>query len=46
MKFKISTVKNEFPSMEKSVEELSGLKVNVGVLGGEHAWLASIHEYG
>lgn len=26
--------------------DLNGLTVNVGVLEGEHAWLASIHEYG
>lgn len=45
-KIKITTHKNEFPKMEKSIEDLNGLRVNVGVLGGEHAWLASIHEYG
>lgn len=42
----IKTAKNDFPKMEASIAELNGLKVNVGVLGGEHAWLASIHEYG
>lgn len=42
----IKTTKNDFPKMEASIAELNGLKVNVGVLGGEHAWLASIHEYG
>ena len=45
-KVKITTKKNDFPSMEKSIADLNGLKVNVGVLEGEHAWLASIHEYG
>ena len=39
------TDRNEFPSMRRSIEDLNGLKVSVGV-GGEHAWLASIHEYG
>lgn len=32
--------------MEKAAKGLNGKKVNVGVLGGEHAWLAGIHEYG
>ena len=45
-KVKIATRKNDFPSMQKSIEDLNGIKVNVGVLEGEHAWLASIHEYG
>lgn len=45
-KIKVTTHKNDFPKMEKSISDLNGLKVNVGVLGGEHAWLASIHEYG
>ena len=43
---KMKTLKNDFPKMEKSIADLNGLKVNVGVLEGEHAWLASIHEYG
>lgn len=46
VKIKVTTSKDEFPKMEKSISDLNGLKVNVGVLGGEHAWLASIHEYG
>ena len=40
------TIKNEFPSMKKNMELLDGKGVEVGVLKGEHAWLASIHEYG
>lgn len=40
------TVKNDFPKMEASLKGLNGKKVNVGVFGGEHAWLAGIHEYG
>lgn len=39
-------VKNQFPSMEAAIAELNGTKINVGCLEGEHAWLASIHEYG
>ena len=46
MGVKWKTVKNEFPKMEQSIKSLSGKKVKVGVLGGEHAWLAGIHEYG
>lgn len=41
----IKTTKDEFPSMRRCIDDLNGLKVNVGV-GGEHAWLAAIHEYG
>lgn len=33
--------------MEKTLNELKGTAVNVGILGGgEQAWLAAIHEYG
>lgn len=46
MPVSVKTVKNDFPKMEASIKDLNGLRVNVGVLGGEHAWLASIHEYG
>lgn len=40
------TIKNEFPSMKKRMDELNGNAIEVGVLRGENAWLASIHEYG
>lgn len=40
------TIKNEFPSMKKRMDELNGNAIEVGVLQGENAWLASIHEYG
>ena len=40
------TIKNEFPEMKVRLEELNGTGVEVGVLKGEHAWLASIHEFG
>lgn len=39
-------IKNQFPDMQASIAELNGTKINVGCLEGEHAWLASIHEYG
>ena len=40
------TIKNEFPSMKKRMDEINGNAIEVGVLQGESAWLASIHEYG
>lgn len=43
---KHTTKKNEFPSMKRKMELIDGNGVEVGVLQGEHAWLASIHEYG
>lgn len=43
---KVKTTKDDFRSMEKSIKDLNGLRVNVGVFGGEHEWLAAIHEYG
>lgn len=44
---KWKTIKNDFPKMERSLKQLDGKKVSVGVLGGgEQTWLASIHEYG
>lgn len=46
MGVKHKTVKNDFPSMRKRVDAINGQGVEVGVLQGEHAWLASIHEYG
>lgn len=46
MGVKHKTIKNEFPSMKKRLDGINGEAVEVGVLQGEHAWLASIHEYG
>jgi len=44
---KYKVVKDDFPSLERTLKMLSGKKVNVGHLdGGEQAWLAGIHEYG
>ncbi len=39
------TVKNDFPKMQATVQELHGRSVEVGCTG-ENAWLAGIHEYG
>lgn len=47
MGVKVRTKKNNLSQMEKEFNSLNGKKVQVGVLGGgEHAWLAGIHEYG
>lgn len=45
MGVRFKTTVNKFPDMEKALKSIDGKKVNVGVKG-EHAWLASIHEYG
>lgn len=45
MGVKVKTTKDDFPKLRASVEALDGKKVNVGVLTGEHQWLAGIHEY-
>lgn len=46
MKVKHKTVEDKLSTTLEAVRELKGRKVNVGVLEGEHAWLAAIHEYG
>lgn len=46
MGYKHTTVKNEFPEMKRRMELIDGKGVEVGVIRGEHAWLAPIHEYG
>lgn len=46
MGVKVKTVKDDFSSMERTIKDLSGKKLNVGVLEGESRWLAGIHEYG
>ena len=38
--------KDGFPEMVKRLQAIDGEAVEVGVLKGESAWLASIHEYG
>ncbi len=45
MGIKVKTVLNKFPEMEAKLNVIKGRNINVGVKG-EHAWLASIHEYG
>jgi hypothetical protein len=45
MKFKTSTELNDFPEMEARLNVIDGKSISVGAKG-EHAWLASIHEYG
>ena len=46
MSVKYTTKKDGFSKMQKQLEVLSGEGIEVGVLKGESAWLASIHEYG
>lgn len=45
-KVKWKTKKNKIPDMITQLEILEGKKIEVGVLEGEHQWLAAIHEYG
>lgn len=46
MGVKYTTNKDGFPKMTREYGKLAGKGIEVGVLQGEHAWLASIHEYG
>lgn len=46
MKVNYKTKVNDFPNMIKRLKAIDGTGVDVGVLNGEHKWLASIHEYG
>ena len=46
MSVKWKTVTNKLPEIAKTLTAISGKKVKVGVLEGDHAWLAGIHEYG
>lgn len=46
MGVKFKREKDKFPSMQRTAHVLNGTAVNVGVLTGEHQWLAAIHEYG
>lgn len=46
MKVNYKTKGNDFPNMIKRLKAIDGTGVDVGVLNGEHKWLASIHEYG
>lgn len=40
------TGKDDFPKMLKRIKVVDGTSVECGVLQGEHAWLAGIHEHG
>ena len=46
MGIRYSTQRNLLPGMVQQAKALHGKAVEVGVLDGEHAWLAGIHEYG
>ena len=46
MRVKYTTKGDDFPSMKRRLDAINGSGVEVGVLQGENAWLASIHEYG
>lgn len=46
VKIKHTTKGDGFPSMIRRLEGIDGSAVEVGVLKGESAWLAGIHEYG
>lgn len=46
MGVKYTTRKDGFPKMTKEFGKLNGKGIEVGVLDGEHVWLAAIHEYG
>ena len=46
MGVKFKKEKDDFPKMTRTTRVLDGTAVNVGVLTGEHQWLAAIHEYG
>lgn len=43
---KVKTKKDLTDKLRKIARNLDGTNVNVGVLTGEHQWLAGIHEYG
>ena len=46
MGVRIKTKFNRLPEIRHNAEALNGTSVQVGVLEGENAWLAGIHEYG
>lgn len=46
MGVKVKTKVNKFPEINAQLKALNGKKVEVGVFGGENAYLAGIHEYG
>lgn len=46
MGVKVTIKTDKLKSMQKATEKLKGKTVEVGIFGGEEAWLAAIHEYG
>lgn len=46
MSVRYITKKDDLTKIATKLEGLKGRKVQVGVLQGDHAWLAGIHEYG
>lgn len=46
VKIRYTTIKDDLPEMMSRLKAVNGKGVEVGVLKGEHAWLAGIHEYG
>lgn len=46
MAFKMTSKFDLTDDIKRAARSLDGKTVKVGVLRGEHAWLASIHEYG
>lgn len=46
VKVSVKSKGDGFPDMIKRLKTIDGTGVEVGVLKGEHKWLAAIHEYG
>lgn len=46
MGYKMKNIKDMTSYMQATAKVMNGAKVHVGVLEGENAWLAGIHEYG
>ena len=42
----MATIRDYIPKIRESFKELGSKAIEVGVFGGEQAWLAHIHEYG
>ena len=42
----MATTRDYIPKIRESFKELGSKAIEVGVFGGEQAWLAHIHEYG
>ena len=42
----MATIRDYIPKIRESFKEVGSKDIEVGVFGGEQAWLAHIHEYG